>query len=431
MKNFNKNIYAVGTIHNDSIKLENVKCELKFNVIKENIIEAKIYSISNFVKLHEILNGDSRISFYSNPNYDSIKFDLVTYSFNSGSAKEDTLYVKISNLETIQTFSDNKITRLLLSFNLPELPIFSRRSYLNKHASKGLLYGWGDPLLNKKGWFEDVITIDAKYGVLKIYPSFEFETLQEYEGMFNCELVLKKLNLDYKSNDLSEGIDLEIKNIITDVEEFLKIISFIEGCFVERHYLKVYAFDLGDSVVQEREYVRRIKERQIINYDIIYYNKFKVKILQSLPLLLKSKYNLNVGVNSEFEKILKRLITSLTIKAVDTRIIYMLSVLDMINLWSKSKGKGLSQKLQYSCETNNIELIDLFPYMNKNSVLNEKQDLLLNKVRNNIIHNGVYPNSYEEIDEEILASRALAERFLLKMLGIDYRNSGLGYKRKK
>ena len=43
-----------------------------------------------------------------------------------------------------------------------------------------------------------------------------------------------------------------------------------------------------------------------------------------------------------------------------------------------------------------------------------------------MLHHGIYPDNYDKIFIETFKTKALCERFILKMIGMDYKNTGLG-----
>jgi hypothetical protein len=168
-----------------------------------------------------------------------------------------------------------------------------------------------------------------------------------------------------------------------------------------------------------------LKDNRIIYGDA--YTKWRSNITKIIDALTSIKPDDSIL----FDKLLDRYLIAFTYEKIDTQIIYALSCLDLIrNSFNKSSKElqSFTPNLIDVCETNNIEWLDLFPDLTKQEVFDRqiKKDMYLNTIRNDIIHYGIYPNNYAQSHQEILSAKALCERFILKLLSIDFHSTGLG-----
>ena len=99
--------------------------------------------------------------------------------------------------------------------------------------------------------------------------------------------------------------------------------------------------------------------------------------------------------------------------------------MDLLIKRINGKNKPFDSQLIKACIKSDVEWLDIFPYLTEDYVSKNKS--LLNKIRNEIIHEGQYPENYIKIKKELKSVRALCERLILKLLGIDYKDTCIGY----
>jgi hypothetical protein len=97
--------------------------------------------------------------------------------------------------------------------------------------------------------------------------------------------------------------------------------------------------------------------------------------------------------------------------------------LDIIKKNWRTEGKYFSQKLQSACNNANVSIDDL----NFTMLGSGKSTMFrFTKTRNSYIHDGFQIDDYGALIDDIRKMRALTERLLVALMGLDYRHSPIG-----
>jgi hypothetical protein len=122
-------------------------------------------------------------------------------------------------------------------------------------------------------------------------------------------------------------------------------------------------------------------------------------------------------------------------QSIENQLVYWHSCLDIvIKAVSLLKGRirkaeGFSRGLVTACEDLDIPWNDLYPYLSREQVLSEeKMNCHITQYRNQIIHEGTYPepDQYPELMLENLRAKALMERLVMGVLGMYHKDSPVG-----
>ncbi|MBL7961814.1 hypothetical protein JNL27_16390, partial [bacterium] len=209
------------------------------------------------------------------------------------------------------------------------------------------------------------------------------------------------------------------------IEDFLIILSLIEGDFINWYYCIGSEHSLAGFPLSEIELFQLAVKIKKTNFDSIRYHRFR-KSLQKLHRYLTLLYSQkNVDDKKSIKKLIEKFVIASRTSAVDTRLIYWHSCLDVIIKKCDGKGKSFSHKLIDACKNMNIEWLDIYVGITEES-LDLKAEFPLNRIRNEILHDGIYPDDYGEVIKENRNARALCERFITQIIGADYRDTGFG-----
>jgi hypothetical protein len=107
-------------------------------------------------------------------------------------------------------------------------------------------------------------------------------------------------------------------------------------------------------------------------------------------------------------------------------LIYFHSCLDVLIKYYDKSDDPFSKRLLHVCKKLGIEWTDIYPELSEEGIENKKRDFQINALRNNMLHQGEYSEDFQLVMNETYRARGLTERIILKMLGINHHNSGLG-----
>lgn len=436
MELFNETIICYGKIKSNNLIVDNLRCTLNLNRVDTRLITAEIIEPEPKTgKINSIIQGNKEIIFEA----DKFGRQVLIKSRNNSYQIKFSEEAKITLLPYFVSVNDiyeiDKIKKVSFTSSItPSKTIFERQMITN-HFSKGLLGNWNvsKKSPSDKEWLENEILIKTSFGEFKLFPGFVFKEekgknyLQSYNILRQLFITLKLENDDVNLSDKFRKYEEEI-NI------FLKSLSFLFAKRFEVYFTNIFCQGVDGKALSESSVYYRIKTEPIIEDNRFVYGDNYTKLFSTMRDTIKSYKALNNTEKVLFDKIMERYLIAFTYRKVDTAVIYSLSCLDIIknSLRGNKRRNGFIKDLIEVCEIKNIEWIDLFPYLLKEDIYDKKikKDMELNKIRNDIIHFGKYPSNYISVQEEILSTRALCERFLLKHLSMEYPNSILGRKTK-
>jgi hypothetical protein len=426
---FNEHFRFLGDLTSPTFSLENIICELDVNHFDTRNMSVKVVPTQGSIFfVIAALKEKENIVIKSKGLNNEIILEVGSPNIRMDSKSGQTATFKVFKYSNTINYS-NGVTYDTIKYNvtIPDCILFSRDRSITKHYTKGLLAGWRE--INKnhsitEEWEEEKYIFKTKYGFMNILPTFLFGELKKNRLGDNAVLTLEQIEIYLKIKSKRHiHFDTEAE-VIKTIQDFLRIASFLEGEYFEMKKL-VITYKLNGKPVKEKSTLfwnRDIRDNaKVINH----YKKFKITYHKILQCLFNSYVNMEVGERNELDKILVRYTTASTQKIIDTQLIYWHSCLDVINKYFKAKGKSFNHKVINCCLKNNIDWSDLFPNLNI-VTLEEKQEFLINKVRNEMLHDGIYPDDYEPIFREIRKIKALSERLICKILKVDYKETGVG-----
>lgn len=426
---FNEHFRFLGDLISPTFSLENIICELDVNHFDTRNMNVKaIPTQGSIFFIIAALKERENIEIRSKGLNNEIILEVGSPSLRMDSKSGQSAVFKVFKYSNTINYSEEiKYNAINFNITIPDSVLFSRDRTVTKHYTKGLLAGWKEIKKNHsitEEWVEDKYSFKTKYGYLNVLPTFLFGELKKNELGENSILTLEQIDIYLKIKS-KRYIQFDIEApVIKTIQDFLRITSFLEGEFFEMKKL-VITYKLNGKAVKEKTTLfwnRDIRDNtKVINH----YKKLKTQYHKILQRLFNSYNNMNANEKNEIDKILDRYTTASTQKIIDTQLIYWHSCLDVINKYFKAKGKSFNHKVINCCLMNNIDWSDLFPDINIDS-LEKKQEFLINKVRNEMLHHGIYPDDYDPIFRELRKIRALSERLICKILKVDYRDTGVG-----
>ena len=431
MEEFNEKIVFYGDLILTEEIIKNLRCELTVNHTdtENNVAEISLPRSIN-VQLMNDLHLHKKFIFKSEIHSKRLYLESSRYTFHSNFIWESSLLLYPNQVIIEDFYSEKEIRKVIFRAFISPSELLFNESVLTFHEGKGLLSGWNKISNSEKtSWSEDYFNYQSQIGIIELIPAFLFKELKD--NKYKKEYYSLRQLVVYCTIDNLKNIDDLDELFMKELSKMTKALSFLFVKRVNCWYREIKTIDVDNyPSLEKRIYIKSLKKAPLKDNRFIYgdaYAQWRVNISKIIDALT----NLNQKDAALFDKLLDRYLVAFTYEKIDTKIIYALSCLDLIR---NSFNKSLKVKQSFTpnlidvCETNNINWLDLFPYLTKTDVFDKqiKKDMYLNTVRNDIIHYGIYPVSYDISRDEILRARALSERFILKLLNIDYHSTGLG-----
>lgn len=433
MDSFNEEIIIYGDLILGDDVVRDLRCKLLLNKVDTSNIFAEISIPSSIrVKLHNVIRLQENFIFKTENKNKSVYIEATRSEIHDKFTWEASLILYPYKVVTLDNYLESEITQAVFRAFLTPSELLFNEAHLTYHESRGLISGW-DVLKNpnKPEWIENNFKYNSEIGEIELIPGFIFKEDKEdkYKKHFN---IIRQLII-YCKVELSHKLSfIDAESIFNkEVERLGKSLALVFVKRMNSWFSEVYTKNNEKDIVSEqRTFLRISKKTPLKDNRFLYgepYNRLRPTLLSTIKALSDAPPDRLVI----FNKLLDRYLVAFTYDKIDTQIIYALSCLDLIRNHFDDGKRGrmpFTPNLILVCETNNIEWLDLFPYLAKENVFDKdiKEDMYLNDVRNQIIHHGIYPDDYNRAQDEILKARTLCERFILKLLDIDYNNTCLG-----
>jgi hypothetical protein len=426
---FNEQYRFVGDLISNNITLENIICELTINTYDTNRMAVKVVPTQgSLMFLLNSLKQNEPLRIKSKEMMDEIILDVGMPLLEINSKTGHTASFVVSMCTIIEHLNDELVhNKIHCSAYIPHSSIFARRRPFTNHYTRGILSGWSEKKeksSSQEPWEKEEYNYKTNIGFLSIVPSFVFAELPLDEDKEKAKVLIDQTYLSLVVKQ-TMPINLMVEEkFLKNIEDFFKILSFLEGEFLEWKSVS-FSYSSGDKLLKHKRIYRRIRKKFDEDKNENYYRKNHKSYHMIVSDLFNSLQKQEFSIYNEIIRIIDRFLIASTQKIIDTQLIYWHSCLDIINKYFNSSGKSFSHKLIDCCRINNIDWLDLFPNMTLEALEN-KEEFLINKIRNNILHHGVYPDDYKPIFKELYQIRALCERLICKMLNVDYKNTGVG-----
>lgn len=431
MNDHKKNRVLIGTLKAESRSLENIRCEVHLNSHDTSTMKADIYDLdgtSAFRFMKDFMG--KHVVFQSSTDNEEITFKGTVISGQISDSSDRIGSVRINDYQQNLYLNREPLVTASLMYYLTPIEMFKRTGMRVFHDVRGLLFGYDDWTNEEKPvWKDESRSYPTKVGELVFYPGLIFE---EDEGANVTVMDQAKVMISLKSeNIVLDSTRVAIESILRD---YLHIVSCLENRFVHWFRCDIDARSTNGKGMVATIY-RRIPKWDYRDNQYVERNSEGYR--QLLPKLVERYVALDPRQRLELDKAIRQvLVAAKPDQPVDTELIYWHSCLDILlkalsgDKALKRRGLGFSRKLVLACEDANIEWNDLYKYVTRDEIFSDelKSDFRITTIRNNMIHQGNYPSGEEfaEVFAENNRAATLAERMILRILGLDYRDSPVG-----
>jgi hypothetical protein len=431
MNDHKKNRVLIGTLKTESQSLENTRCEVHLNTHDTSTMKADIYDLDGtrtFRFMKDFMG--KHVSFQCSSDDEEITFQGTVTSGQISDSSDRIGSVRIDDYQENLYLNREPLVTASLIYYLTPIEMFKRTRMRVFDGVRGVLFGYDDWTDEAKPvWKDESHSYPTKVGEFVFYPGLIFE---EDEGGSVTVMDQTKVRISMKS----EGIVLDSAKgaIENTLQDYLHIVSFLENRFVHWFRCDIDARSSNGKGMVATIY-RRIRKWEYRGNQYVERNAESYR--QLLPKLLEKYKALDPSHRNELDTAIRQvLVAAKPDQPADTELIYWHSCLDILvkaltgDKASKRKGLGFSRKLVLACEDVGIEWKDLYQYVTKDEIFSDelKADFKITTIRNNMIHEGIYPSDKEFADvfAENNGAATLAERMVLRILGMDYRDSPAG-----
>jgi hypothetical protein len=310
----------------------------------------------------------------------------------------------------------------LLVYEIPLISISHENGCIIRHVDYGYIHGSYDWVKDKIELKRDFFIIKSKYCDIKLADYYSFLDGTNTNYYYKIDII-KKTHLVIKTKD-----DSKIDAIRGTVEIVMKIISLIERNRINWNS-ELIQYNKNDKTVSYEKY--RWASPPTKDYSARLPNiKEKRETLQSIL----SAYEIcDPETKQKFDKVAGFFQVAITAYAIEDQLLRWHSVLDyFINLFNY-KEKPFSTCLVKLCDDRNVQIDDLFNPELINNIRDGSKDgaystLPCTKYRNMFVHRGFdsFEGIYDKVTKEVNNMRSLAERILLNMINVDYKQTMLG-----
>lgn len=428
MKYFDERYILYGSLENSSGSLGNCRCEINMNEID---LEAWNATVSVFqgsqLALTKSMTDPSGITFISKGANEEVRVKGAIPSISYGSYNDEILKFDIHELYIHKRHREGTANKISFTYYIPAVLLYEKRNMVSHHYRKGYLNGWLgwkkeiDNVDVQDEWINEQYIIPSPVGTLTISPVFLFKDIN-IEGV-KTTIVVDQLIIESEINDPLVSLDTAKKEIEKGIDDYMTTLSLLEADKIDWYYCRGNASNQG--TIDEIQYYKRSIKR--LNPEF-YAPRYRLhsdtlkKLHIDLTKCLASKSDEERAV---IYKIIERFILASRIPAVDTKLIYWHSCLDVLVKVCKGEGRSYNHKVIDACNKIGIDWLDIYPEMTIES-LEQKGEFPFNRIRNKMVHDGEHPDDYSEVFGELPKIKALCERIITKIIGVDYNKTGFG-----
>jgi hypothetical protein len=428
MKYFDERYILYGKLENSLGVIGDCRCEINTNELD---LEAWSATVSVFqgsqAALAKSMTDPNGITFISNDPSEEIKVKGARPSISYGSYNDEILKFDITELYIKKQHKDGTPDKLYLTYYIPAVLLYEKRNIVSRHHSKGYLNGWLGWKKEIEGidiqdeWINEQYVIPSPVGTLKISPVFLFKDT-DIEG-FKTTIIVNQLIIEGEIENPSMSLDAAKCEMEKTIDDYMTTLSLIEADKIDWYYCRGYTSNQG--TIEEAQYFKRSIKRMNPEF---YAPRYRLHSDALKKLHINLTKCLSCKTDSEratISKIIDRFVIASRVPAFDTKLIYWHSCLDVLIKECKGEGKSYNHKVIDACIKIGIEWLDIYPEMTINS-LEQRAEFPFNRIRNKMIHDGEHPDDYSEVFSELPRIKALCERIITKIIGVDYKNTGFG-----
>ncbi len=431
MKEFDKRYIMCGDLKGGDIKFGRTRCELVTNKVDTSSMKATFSVFSgDFSMVAKHLGSNTGFNFDSTMGNESIRVTGDLPELNIESYNDELLKVSVASCEIHRREGAKPGDKLIAQYFVMPAYTYGRTSGTEfKHWSKGLLFGWNgwrkDWGVTKEGeqekeWSDESFTLSSLLGSSAMMHTLLFHD-EETESRKTYKIV-DQLMVRFEVDGPFENVSALIDGLNKEMEDILLALSLIEGEFIDWSYCSISIMNSDKKPQEEFELYQRARKRESDSTRKSFFTNNGSSLRRTHAQMVSEFQKQKKDFKDAVRNIMDRFIIACRRTDVDTEVIYLHSCLDVIIKFFNIQGGSFSKRLLKVCQQNHVEWKDIYSSLTEECIEYHKGDFPINKIRNDMLHDGIYPNDYTEI----FNARALCERLILKILGIDYKDSGLG-----
>ncbi|TSA19400.1 hypothetical protein D4R75_09695 [bacterium] len=428
MKQFEKRYILYGRLESGGTDLGTGRCELITNKLDTSSMTATISSSSgSFALMLNLVGTSDSLKFSSEDEQESILIEGRFPAVSSQAYSDEILRFKVDDCTFRRKYEEGACDKVQLSYYIPGSQVYSRKRGPTKHFRRGLLYGW-EGWKKEMGshetspeWLDERNFVPCEIGSVSFSPITLFQECV-IDGIETI-LAIDQLTLECEVSGSSLSLSDTSEKMNQLVEKYLSTLAVLEGDFFNWSYCS-YTSSSGGTTLKEVKHYRRVPGRKNSkDRSPILTNR---KNLQQLHIDLTLSYAaMSDEKRGRIDKVIERFLIASTTRETDTRLVYWHSCLDVLIKEFDGSGKSFSHRLLDACCKAKVDWTDLYPGISE-TTLDEKAEFPINKVRNDMLHHGVYPDDYDIIFGETRKARALCERLIASLLGVQLKETGFG-----
>lgn len=422
MNGFEIHQVVFGDLRAAKSTLEGIRCEVFLNRLNTTGLRAEVYDVSGSSAGRFLKDFMSREVVFEAIGPDGkIRFNGTVASGQVASGSDLIGTISIEHYEETWIVNHDPITQLSVVFYLTPSQIFRRRRLVTQHDFKGLLLGWRGGLdSSDETWDDDSVTYQSSMGDLVFYPGLVFAD-EPGGGVVVRDQLKVSAALNGERLDVSHQFNL----ISERLGRFLDVMSFLEQRRCDWFRAEIDARGQGGKGFVTSVYKRlpnyEYSDSQHIRTHVMDYVSLIPKVVEKIEIL-EGPLRTNID-----KAIVQMLYGAGAKQSIENQLVYWHSCLDILlkTILSRDpasrKPEGFSRKLIVACESVGVQWNDLYPYLSREEVFSSgKKDFLITRYRNQIIHEGLYPESeeYGDLIAENARAKALVERLIMGLLGL-------------
>jgi hypothetical protein len=431
MRHFDNRRILYGALFSGNVHLGDCRAEV---ITSELDCEAQQLTITafegSFADLVRARKTDEYFEFknQSGNEHTAIKGDFPAISW--GDSHDEVLRLKVIDYSEHHQIREEPSSICSFGYHIPPSEIYERSGFKSKHYKKGLLYGWegwkreDDKKYPSDEWIQTTYPISSTELKASCTPAVLFAETS-IDGI-ESTVVVDDMVLEITGP--SDGISLPEAKLRVDVwvEDFLKTLSFLEGRRVLWHASSAISTNANGASVEELKSFKYLPRPRKATPDINRIHRMNSNLRSFHGILLEAYRHLDSVKKATTEKLIDRFLIARSAAAVDTRLIYWHSCLDvLIKEHHIDTREPFSRRLWNLLLLSKVEWKDIYPEISQAHIDN-KGEFPINTLRNKMLHEGEYPDDYSPVFEEIRRARALCERLISAFIGVDCSNAGFG-----
>lgn len=406
----------------------NAKVDIRFSEYDTNDISVRI---SDIKWLKDVADPclqsfkHKRLDFYCEiSDSSSIRLKLnsdyyLPFDYSETTASE---YQKHEEYQDIGSNPDSTIAEAVVSYIFPLTGLIAYLHGCSFFEDKGYVRGW--PLDDRNEnikWYDDSIHIQTKDGEFTFYDFMTKKDIKN-DNIHHGIVIGRRSKVFWSIRNEGASLEEIEKRARSSIRPVFMILSLLEGDAIHWKIEKIFFVDNNGYTVKSRTTYRWAMPPGEDNLVMSRARQYKKDLRKLFPELINAYAALDISVQKIFDEAMNAYQLACRAKVLEVALIYWHACLDLLKKHYGFGGKPFSKNLLLACKNTNIDIADLDLKMS--ATIPDK--LRFNEIRDKYLHDGFLVDDYEEIISETRKIKALTERLIVKLLGIDCKLTKLG-----